>query len=68
LGDAQDFAIGTNGIDVNIISAGNTHTFNFPDASIANRGLITLRMRKPLEEIKHSTMILLRLGSFEQED
>jgi D-arabinose 5-phosphate isomerase GutQ len=41
LGDAQDFAIGTNGIDVNIISAGNTHTFNFPDASIANRGLIT---------------------------
>ena len=41
LGDAQDFAIGTNGIDVNIVSAGNTHTFNFPDASIANRGLIT---------------------------
>jgi hypothetical protein len=41
LGDTQDFAIGTNGIDVNIVSAGNTHTFNFPDASIANRGLIT---------------------------
>lgn len=41
LGDAQDFAIGTNGIDVNIVSAENTHTFNFPDASIANRGLIT---------------------------
>ncbi len=41
LGDTQDFALGTNGIDVNIVSAGNTHTFNFPDASIANRGLIT---------------------------
>ena len=41
LGDAQDFAIGTTGTDVNIISAGKTHTFNFPDASIANRGLIT---------------------------
>lgn len=41
LGDAQDFAVGTAGTDVNIISAGKTHTFNFPDASIANRGLIT---------------------------
>ena len=41
LGDSQDFAVGTNGTDVNIISAGKTHTFNFPDASIANRGLIT---------------------------
>lgn len=41
LGDAQDFSVGTNGTDVNIISAGKTHTFNFPDASIANRGLIT---------------------------
>ncbi|WP_295237181.1 hypothetical protein [Sediminibacterium sp.] len=41
LGDTQDFAVGTNGTDVNIISAGKTHTFNFPDASIANRGLIT---------------------------
>lgn len=41
LGDTQDFAVGTTGTDVNIISAGKTHTFNFPDASIANRGLIT---------------------------
>lgn len=41
LGDSQDFAVGKNGTDVNIISAGTTHTFNFPDASIANRGLIT---------------------------
>lgn len=41
LGDSQDFAVGTNGTDVNIISVGKTHTFNFPDASIANRGLIT---------------------------
>lgn len=41
LGDAQDFSIGKNGTDVNIVSAEKTHTFNFPDASIANRGLIT---------------------------
>lgn len=41
LGDVQDFSIGKNGTDVNIVSAEKTHTFNFPDASIANRGLIT---------------------------
>ena len=40
LGDAQDFLIGRNGTDVNIVSAGTTHTFNFPDASIVNRGLL----------------------------
>ena len=41
LGETQDFAIGNYGNDVNIISAEKTHTFNFPDASITNRGLIT---------------------------
>lgn len=40
LGDAQDFSIGRNGTDVNIVSVGTTHTFNFPDASIVNRGLL----------------------------
>ena len=41
LGDVQDFAVGNNGTDVNIVSAGNTHTFNFPDATSFSRGLVT---------------------------
>lgn len=36
----QVFAIGNTGIDFNITSAGNTHTFNLPDASGTARGLI----------------------------
>ena len=41
LGDVQDFAVGNNGTDVNIVSAGSTHTFNFPDATAFSRGLVT---------------------------
>jgi hypothetical protein len=35
------FQTGTSGTDFNISSSGNTHTFNIPDASLTNRGLIT---------------------------
>lgn len=38
---SQYFVTGTGGTDFNISSASNTHTFNIPDASTANRGLIT---------------------------
>lgn len=37
----QTFATGTSGSDFNISSVTNTHTFNIPDASASNRGLIT---------------------------
>lgn len=37
----QTFAVGTSGTDFNISSTTSTHTFNIPDASTANRGLIT---------------------------
>ena len=37
----QVFATGTSGSDFNIVSAGSTHTFNFPNASVSNRGLLT---------------------------
>lgn len=37
----QTFAIGTIGTDFNIVSSGSSHTFNFPNASSANRGLLT---------------------------
>lgn len=39
--DPQTFAIGTTGTNFNIVSSGSTHTFNFPDASASNRGLLT---------------------------
>jgi hypothetical protein len=38
---AQTFATGTTGTDFNISSTGSTHTFNIPDASASNRGLVT---------------------------
>jgi trimeric autotransporter adhesin len=37
----QTFATGTAGTNFNINSVGSTHTFNFPNASAANRGLLT---------------------------
>ena len=37
----QTFATGTTGTDFNIISSGSTHTFNIPNASSTNRGLLT---------------------------
>lgn len=37
----QTFATGTSGSDFNISSATSTHTFNIPDASASNRGLVT---------------------------
>lgn len=38
---AQSFAVGTSGTDFAIVSSGTTHTFNIPDASATNRGLVT---------------------------
>ena len=38
---AQTFAVGNAGTDVNIASAGSTHTFNIPNASATARGVIT---------------------------
>jgi hypothetical protein len=40
-GDPQTFATGTTGTDFGISSVGTTHTFNIPDASSSNRGLVT---------------------------
>jgi hypothetical protein len=40
-GATQTFATGTAGTDFGISSAGNVHTFNIPDASAVNRGLVT---------------------------
>ncbi len=41
LGGSQSFVVDSVGTDVNIASANNIHRFNFPNASITNRGLIT---------------------------
>ncbi len=38
---SQTFAIGTAGTNFNIVSAGSTHTFNIPNASGTNHGLLT---------------------------
>ena len=40
-GGSQTFATGTSGTDFNISSGSNIHTFNLPDASASNRGVIT---------------------------
>jgi len=39
--NSQTFAVGTSGVDFNINSSGSVHTFNIPNASATNRGLIT---------------------------
>jgi hypothetical protein len=40
-GATQTFATGTSGTDFGIVSSGTSHTFNIPDASASNRGLLT---------------------------
>ena len=37
----QSLAVGSSGTDFVIVSTGSSHTFNIPDASASNRGLIT---------------------------
>jgi hypothetical protein len=37
----QSLAVGSSGTDFAIVSTGSSHTFNIPDASATNRGLIT---------------------------
>ena len=37
----QNLATGTSGTDFGIVSSASTHTFNLPNASAANRGLLT---------------------------
>lgn len=37
----QTMGTGTSGTDFNISSSGSAHTFNIPDASASNRGLVT---------------------------
>ncbi|CAN5662727.1 hypothetical protein BH11BAC3_BH11BAC3_20870 [soil metagenome] len=39
--NTQTFATGSTGTDFNIASSGTIHTFNIPDASTSNRGLVT---------------------------
>ena len=39
--NTQYFAVGTSGTDFNISSLTDTHTFNLPDASATNRGVMT---------------------------
>lgn len=39
--NTQTFAVGSTGTDVNIVSAATIHTFHFPSASAANRGVLT---------------------------
>jgi hypothetical protein len=40
-GAIQTFATGTTGTNFGITSSGTTHTFNLPDASVTNRGVVT---------------------------
>jgi hypothetical protein len=38
---SQTFAVGTSGTNFNISSTGSVHTFNIPNASLVNRGLVS---------------------------
>jgi hypothetical protein len=41
LSSNQTFSVGSSGTDFNIVSSGTNHTFNLPNASLTNRGLVT---------------------------
>ena len=62
---SQTFATGTSGSDFNISSSTSTHTFNIPDASFSNRGLITTAAQN-IAGIKsfNSTVKMLVSGEF----
>lgn len=62
---SQTFATGTSGSDFNISSSSSTHTFNIPDASFSNRGLITTAAQN-IAGIKsfNSTVKMLVSGEF----
>ena len=60
----QTFAVGTAGTDFAINSAGTVHTFNIPDASGSNRGLITTGAqtfagRKTFDDVTIGTGLLV---------
>jgi hypothetical protein len=40
-GATQTLGVGTSGTDFAIVSSGTSHTFNLPDASASNRGVVT---------------------------
>ena len=58
-GTSQTFATGTAGVDFGISSVGSVHTFNIPDASIANRGAVTIGTQI-FGGTKHSQITSLR--------
>ena len=58
-GSTQTFATGTAGTDFGISSSGSTHTFNIPDASGSNRGLVTTGTQTIAGNKTHTGMMIL---------
>lgn len=58
----QTFAIGSAGNDVNIVSSGGVHTFNFPDAGAASRGF----MNAQAQSIQGAKSFLAELNTRKQ--
>lgn len=54
----QTFATGTAGTDFGIVSAAGAHTFNIPDASASNRGLVTTGSQTYLGLKTHTTGVV----------